>query len=98
MLTKTPRLRTNAATINPTTSPGAEQSSDPNREQLLNEKEVAAYLGLAPKTIRAWRTVSAIKLPFSKLNGRAVRYRRSDLEAFVLRGLRNSTSDEGTQS
>lgn len=53
---------------------------------LLNEKEVATELGIAPGTLRNWRSLR-IGVPFVKLGKRAVRYRRSDVEAFVASGM-----------
>jgi len=40
-------------------------------KRFLNTKEVAAYLGMAESTIRAWIRVE--KIPFSRL-GRSVRF------------------------
>ena len=53
---------------------------------LLDETEASAYLNIAVKTLRngRWRGVSP---PFVKLGARAVRYRRSDLDAFVEAGV-----------
>lgn len=53
---------------------------------LLNEKEVATELGIAPGTLRNWRSLR-IGVPYVKLGKRAVRYRRSDVEAFVAAGM-----------
>jgi len=49
---------------------------------LLDEKEAARYLNLAPPTLRNWR--SAKQGPAAcRVGKRAVRYRFSDLEAFI---------------
>ena len=58
------------------------------------ERETAAYLGIAPKTLRAWRGKRS-DLPFHRVGGRMIRYRRGDVEAFVARSVRTSTSDHG---
>ena len=83
-------------TTDVTNRAGAKQYSDGGHafecDQLWNEGEVANYLGLAAKTLRSWRT-SRSTLPFLKI-GRLVRYRRSDVEAFVNGSIRNSTSDK----
>lgn len=51
-------------------------------ERLLTTAEAAGYLGLAENTLRA-RRVSGINTPVFCRLGRSVRYRLSDLEAFV---------------
>ena len=62
---------------------------DPN----LDEKETARFLKLKVKTLQAWRC-RGDGPRFLKL-GRAVRYRLSDIEAFVNERTRTSTSDPG---
>jgi excisionase family DNA binding protein len=51
---------------------------------LLTAEEVAKLLGVRPATIRQWRWQR--RLPAVKL-GRAVRFRREDIEAIVQRRL-----------
>ncbi len=51
--------------------------------ELLDESESAHYLGLAPGTLGVWRSTGRYKLPFVKI-GRNVRYRRTDLDAWLL--------------
>lgn len=53
---------------------------------LLDEKEVAATLGIAPGTLRNWRSLR-IGIPYVKLGKRAVRYRRADVDVFVASGM-----------
>jgi predicted DNA-binding transcriptional regulator AlpA len=49
---------------------------------LLNEREAARYLNLAPATLRNWR--AAKKGPLAlKIGKRATRYRFADLEEFI---------------
>ena len=67
----------------------------PSTEILLNEEQVADTLGLTVRTLQAWRLRGKPGLPFIRLSRRAVRYRRSDVEAFVENCLRTSTSDPG---
>lgn len=56
-------------------------TDDPNR--LLRPEEAAALLGLQPCTLAAWREDGSMPdLVFFKL-GRAVRYRYSDVLAFM---------------
>lgn len=53
-------------------------------QQLLSRKEAAAFLGLSVQTLAGWAWAKRYDLPFIKL-GRLVKYRKSDLEAFVAR-------------
>ncbi len=52
------------------------------QSQLLTTEEAAEFLGLAVQTLRVWRVNQRVRIPFVKL-GRAVKYRRSDLEKFL---------------
>jgi excisionase family DNA binding protein len=49
---------------------------------LLDETEAAQYLTLSPGTLSVWRSTGRYKIPFVKV-GRRVRYRRSDLLAWL---------------
>ncbi|NOX50528.1 MAG: helix-turn-helix domain-containing protein [Gammaproteobacteria bacterium] len=60
--------------------------------QLMTEAEVAEILRISVRTLQAWR-VSGDGPRYSKI-GRAVRYRRPDIENWVLSGSRFSTSDD----
>lgn len=62
-------------------------------EDVLTEKETAALLRISVKALQGWRSRGGGP-KFLKL-GRCVRYRRGDLQDFVLKALRNSTSDPG---
>jgi len=53
-------------------------SSDP----LFTSPEAAEYIGVSENTIVVWRCVGRYAIPFIKV-GRLVRYRRSDLEAWL---------------
>ena len=53
-------------------------SSDP----LFTSPEAAAYIRVSENTIVVWRCTGRYKIPFIKV-GRLVRYRRSDLEAWL---------------
>jgi excisionase family DNA binding protein len=46
--------------------------------ELLDEKQAADVLTVAPGTLSVWRSTGRYKIPFVKV-GRRVRYRRSDL-------------------
>ena len=63
---------------------------------LLNEEKTAEFLGLSTATLRKWRWEG--KEPrFIKL-GRRVVYRMSDIEAYLEKQSRLSTSDNGEGS
>jgi len=54
------------------------QSTDP----LLTPPEAAAYIGVSENTLSVWRCVGRYAIPFIKV-GRLVRYRVSDLDAWL---------------
>lgn len=58
---------------------------------LLSRKEAARYLGMAYQTLAQWAVTGRYGLPFVKI-GRYVKYRLTDLDAFILR----RTSETGT--
>ncbi len=55
---------------------------DPQLEPLLNRKLAARYLGVSPGTLAVWDCTKRYDLKPIKI-GRAVRYRRSNLDAFL---------------
>lgn len=57
-------------------------SRDTN-ERLLRANEAAEMLGVAPQTLADWRCTDRVSLPFVKIGAKAVRYRLSDLVAFI---------------
>lgn len=61
---------------------------------LLTTKEAARYLGVSKAFLERDRWAGA-RIPFIKVGSRAVRYRQSDLDAFLDRQVRQSTSDMG---
>lgn len=52
--------------------------------KLLTRQQAAEFLGLAVVTLEVWASSQRYDLPYIKV-GRAVRYRREDLEAFLER-------------
>ena len=60
--------------------------ADAMNHRLLNTKEAAERLGLAPHTLAVARCEKSLDLPYVKLGG-AVRYRAEDIEALILRRL-----------
>ena len=57
--------------------------------ELLDDKAAAAYLDVSPGTLCIWRSTGRYNLPFLKI-GRKVRYRRSDLDAWLNKRTRES--------
>ena len=62
-------------TANPSISEIVQRSRD-----LLDEKQAAEFLSVAPGTLSVWRSVGRYSIPFIKI-GHLVRYRRTDLES-----------------
>lgn len=61
-----------------------EPNSNP-KANWLTRKEAAEYLGVAESTLANWACTKKFHLPYYRV-GRSVRYRTSDLDAFVLSG------------
>lgn len=59
---------------------------------LLTRREAAAYLGVAEQTLAVWKCTGRRSLPFVKI-GRLVRYRKADLDAFILQHLQDFEQD-----
>lgn len=57
----------------------------PALSPLMSTKEVSDYIGVPTSTLAVWRCTGRVQLRFSKA-GRAVRYRREDVEAFLASG------------
>ena len=51
-------------------------------DPMLCRKEATEYLGLRPGTLEAWASRGSVNLPMIRL-GRAIRYRKSDLDRFI---------------
>lgn len=64
-------------------------------EKLLKTPELAALLNVQPNTIEIWR-LSGKGPKFCKI-GRAVRYRREDVEAYLLASVRENTYCENAK-
>lgn len=63
-------------------------------QSLINTCEAAALLGVSKAFLERDRWAGA-RIPFIKVGARAVRYRVSDLEAYLNAQVRRSTSDRG---
>lgn len=58
-----------------------------NLKELLDEKTAAEYLDTQPGTLAVWRSTGRYAIPFVKI-GRNVRYRRTDLDAWLAQRVR----------
>jgi hypothetical protein len=56
---------------------------------LLNEREAAAVLDVAPGTLSVWRSCGRYQIPFVKI-GSKVRYRRADLDSWIAKRTRSN--------
>lgn len=62
--------------------------------QLITRKEAAAYLGTKENTLSVWACNKRYDLPLVKV-GRLVKYRISDLDAFIERSVINGRTHDG---
>lgn len=62
--------------------------------ELLNTREAAAYLHVSKAFLERDRWAGA-RIPFVRVGSRTVRYRRVDLDAYIEKRMRRSTSDCG---
>jgi len=60
---------------------------------LLTPPEAAAHIGVTENTLSVWRCVGRYEIPFVKV-GRLVRYKRTDLEAWIEKRTRSSGATE----
>lgn len=67
----------------------------PPGDWLLTEEQAARILGVSKKTLRNWRWQGGCGPAFTRIGRRMIRYRYSDLLAFIAAGMRRSTSDMG---
>ena len=59
--------------------------------ELLNEHQASQYLNVSVRSLQAWRLRGGGP-KYAKL-GRSVRYRRTDLDHYVVENLTSSTSE-----
>ena len=62
-------------------------------KELMDDKAAAAVLDVTPGTLSVWRSTGRYALPFVKV-GRNVRYRRSDLLAWLEKRTREAGATE----
>jgi len=79
----------------------AKSNSRTNPDPLLTSREAAEYLGISPRYLEALRHRKSTGPRFTRPSGRPQGrpyYRVSDLEEWLRRGYRWSTSDQGQDS
>ncbi len=65
-----------------------------DQNTLVDEETAARYLSVSPRTLRNWRTRGGGP-EFVKVSKRCIRYRIRDLDEWIGRRRRKSTSDLG---
>ena len=68
-------------------------TSESDHEPLLDRKTAAKYLGISPGTMAVWDCTKRYDLKPKKV-GRAVRYRRADLDNFLEKKLNRNPWEE----
>ncbi|MBY0547053.1 MAG: helix-turn-helix domain-containing protein [Candidatus Obscuribacterales bacterium] len=73
-----------------------DQQPSPNKtyqpqDPLYTRRQAAAYLNCEPQTLAVWACTGRYSLPYVRI-GRSVRYRKSDLDAFIARNLHSAQS------
>jgi hypothetical protein len=63
-------------------------------DPVVNEKQASEIVGVTPGTLQVWRCTRRYPLPYIKV-GRAVRYRVSDLQAFLASRTVGGASSQG---
>ena len=61
-------------------------------QELFTTNEAGTYLKTPAKTLVAWRCTKRVKVPFVKIGGN-VRYRKSDLDAFIAANMHDVQGD-----
>lgn len=61
-------------------------------DERLTAEQAAEYIGVQPQTLAAWRSTGRYDLPFVRA-GRAIRYRKSDLDAWMARRTATSVTE-----
>lgn len=64
------------------------------KDVMMTEQDAAKYLAVTAKCLQSWRLRGGGPV-FLKYSGRCVRYRLSDLNAWLTERMRTSTSDPG---
>ena len=74
-------LPTYAGALNPDRAHEIETLSAAPDDAVVDNRQAALFLGLAPETLEVWRSTRRQNIPYIKL-GRAVRYLMRDLRQF----------------
>jgi excisionase family DNA binding protein len=64
--------------------------------RLLTTEDVAEITGLSPETLAQWRWLKK-EIPFLRLGTKCVRYRQSDIDAWLAKRLVSVTSGENPE-
>lgn len=64
---------------------------------LLDEKQVAARLGVSVRALQRWRAVG-LGPTFARIGPRFIRYESADVDAFVASGRAHSLAEERARS
>lgn len=64
-----------------------------HQQALMTQKQAAEFLSLSPRSLEGWRYRGGGPR-YVRINSRAVRYRREDLEAFLAQRTFSHTSEE----
>ena len=62
--------------------------------ELLDTIKAGAYIDTPPQTLVTWRCTGRVKIPYVKIGGN-VRYKRSDLDAFIAANTHDAVDAEG---
>lgn len=62
----------------------------------MNQQQAAEYLGTTVGTLNTWRNTGKNKIPYFKW-GRCIRYRKEDLDAFVMANMHATDQQTITQ-
>jgi excisionase family DNA binding protein len=65
-------------------------------QRLLTTDDVAAMTGLSPETLAQWRWLKK-EIPFVRLGKKCVRYRQSDIDAWLAKRLVSVASGENPE-
>ena len=65
-------------------------------QKLLTTDDVAAMTGLSPETLAQWRWLKK-EIPFVRLGKKCVRYRQSDIDAWLAKRLVSVASGENPE-
>lgn len=68
--------------------------NEENSFKLLNQRQAAQYLGTTVGTLNSWRHCGKNTLPFIRWGNR-IRYRKSDLDAWIERQMINKLDEGG---